>query len=67
MAIGAAHFALRNRMMRRQVDLRALLLVAGKTNLGLGTLVPHLVVRGVDLVARGTCYVAALVCASLPV
>lgn len=54
-------------MMRRQVDLRALLLVAGKTNLGLGTLVPHLVVRGVDLVARGTCYVAALVCASLPV
>lgn len=54
-------------MMRRPVDLRALLLVAGKANLGLGTFVSHLVVRGVDFVARGTCYVAALVCTSLPV
>lgn len=54
-------------MMRRQVDLRALLLVTGKTNLRLGSFVTHLVVRVVDLVARRTCYVTALVCASLPV
>lgn len=54
-------------MMRRQIDLRALFLVAGKANLGLGTFVSHLVVRGVDFVARGTCYVAALVCTTLPV
>lgn len=67
MAIGAAHFALGNRMMGRLVDLRALLLVTGKANLGLGAFVAHLVVRGVNFVAGGACYIAALVSASLPV
>src|SRR5450759_4639642 len=67
MAIRATHFALRNRMMRWPVDLRALLLVAGKANFRLGTFITHLVVCGVDFVAKGTCYVAALVCTSLPV
>ena len=38
-------------MMRRPVDLRALLLVAGKADFGLGTFVSNLVVRGVDFVA----------------
>ena len=37
-------------MMRRPVDLRALLLMAGKANLGLGTFVAHLVVGSVDYV-----------------
>lgn len=51
MAIGTAHFALGNRMMRRPVDLRALLLVADEANLGLGSFIAHFVMRAMDFVA----------------
>ena len=50
MAIGTAHFSLGNRVMRRTANLRALLLVAGKANLGLCAFVAHLVVGSVDYV-----------------
>lgn len=66
-AIGAAHLALWNRMVRGPVDLCALLLMAGETHLGLSAFVAHLVVRVMDFVARGTGYITALVCTALPV
>jgi hypothetical protein len=50
MAIRTTHLSLGYRMMRSAVDLRALLLVAGKANLGLGSLIADIVVRIVDRV-----------------
>ena len=50
-AVGAAHLAFGNRVMRRLVQLGALFLVAGVADLGLGCLVQHLVAVGVNLVA----------------
>ena len=50
-AIGTAHFAFHYRMVRLLVDLRALLFVAGKTNIGLRASVPHFIKSCMYLVA----------------
>ena len=68
MAIGAGHLAFGNRVMRRTADLRALFLVAGKTHIGLSTLVAHIIMSVVvNGVARDTGNVFFLVGASFPV
>ena len=50
MAVGAAHLAFKDRVAEGLVDLDALLLVAGETDLGLREFVAHFVVRGMNLV-----------------
>jgi hypothetical protein len=47
MAIGTSHFALGNRVMRRLVNERALLFVAVKTDIGLGTFVANIIVPAI--------------------
>ena len=66
-AIGACHFALWNRVMRKPVDLCALILVAGKADFRLGSPVTHFVAWGVNVMALSACYILALVDTSLPV
>ena len=66
-AIGTGHFAFHDWMMRGLVDLRALLLVAGEAELGLGALVAYYIFCRVYLVAVGARHVARLMGASLPV
>jgi len=67
MAIGTTHIALRNRMMGRPLELRALFLVTGEANLRLGAFVAHLVVGSVDYVTGSTGDVFSLVRTSFPV
>ena len=66
-AIAAAHLAFGYRVMRGLADLRALFLVAGEAHIGLGVLVAHVVVCGVNLVAGDAGDIAALVRAAHPV
>lgn len=67
MAVRTGHFAFHDRMMRRLVDLGALLLVASEAEFGLRALVAYHIFCRVHLVAICTRYVARLVGASLPV
>ena len=67
MAIGTSYFAFGNRVVRKFVRLRPLLLVTGKTDVGLCLLVAYLVMCRVGDVAGGTGYIVHLVSAALPV
>jgi len=67
MAISTSHIALWNRMVGRPLELRALFLVAGEANLGLGAFVAHLIVRSVDYMAGGAGHVRKLMRTSFPV
>lgn len=65
-AIRTAHLAFRNRVVRRPVDLGALLLVAGKTDIRLSALAANLVIGSMNLMAIGTGNITQLVGASFP-
>ena len=64
---GGLNLAFTDWVVRNFADIRTLFLVAGKADLGLRLLVAYLIVRRMDLVARGTRYVTDLVGAALPV
>jgi hypothetical protein len=66
-AVGAAHLALGQRVMRGLVEFVALLLVAGEADHGLGPFVAHPVVGRVQLMARGAGNVRGLVGTAVPV
>ena len=51
MAVGTRHLALGNRVMRWPVDLRTLLFMAIKADLGLGTFIHHFIAQGVNFMA----------------
>ena len=66
-AVGTGHFALGNRVVRRPVDLGALLLVAGKAELGLlGSAGQHRVTIAVRLVAGIAGHISRFVLAAGP-
>jgi hypothetical protein len=66
-AIGTDHLARIDRVRGNFVGIRTLLLMAGKTNLGLRSLVAHLVYRRVHLVAVIAGQLVALVLTTIPV
>ena len=65
-AIGAAHLAFEDRVVRGLAGLRTLFFVAGKAGFALGAFVTHGVFRNVYFVAGGTGHVARLVNAAFP-
>jgi hypothetical protein len=65
-AIGAAHFPLGNRMVRRSIALVAYDFMAAVTNLGLYDLVEHFVTVGVNLVAAIAGNISSMVLAANP-
>ena len=65
-AVGAGHLPFEYRMVRLAIDLRALLLMAGKADVRLGSLVTHLVLFCVDLMTGVARNVPRLVCATRP-
>lgn len=67
MAIRTGHLSFWDRMVRRLVGIRTLLLVTGVTNLRLCLLVTHLVMAGMHLVTAGTSNIIGRVGASIPV
>lgn len=66
-AVGANHLAFTDGVVRNLVALGTLLLMAGKTDLGLGLFIAYFIVRRVNLVARGARYIRSLVGTALPV
>lgn len=65
-AVGASHLALAQRMVRRTIDLYALLLVATETQLALRPLVADTIMAGVDLVTTRAGNIARIMRTSLP-
>lgn len=66
-AIGASHFSLNNRVVRRLVDLGTLFLVAGKAHLGLRAFIAHLILSAMHRMTRGTGYLTRVMRTANPV
>lgn len=65
--IGASHFALNNRVVRRLVDLGPLFLVASKAHLGLGAFISHLILPTMHRVTGRTGHPGRIVRTANPV
>jgi hypothetical protein len=66
-AVRASDFTCANGVNRHFVAVGALILVAGEAHFGLSLLVTHIVVAGMNFVARGTSYIITCVLTAFPV